>query len=114
MEINRHKCHQVNDCVIEVKYDTAKLVFGLQHNHGIHIGFLLCHDLSTIRELVHLDKEPGSKHVDHDMHVLAKSPSDISSGDEVDKGVNVDSSSWVSYRPNITQQLGVICSIWII
>lgn len=55
VEVNRSKGHQMNNCVVKVKNNTTKLVFGLQQNHRVNIGLFLGHHLSSICEFVYFD-----------------------------------------------------------
>lgn len=104
----------MHDGVIKIKHDAGKLVFGLEKQHHKHISLSLSNYHFPIGQLINLHKEPHSKKVDDYVHLLAEVPCDIPPGDQVDESVNVDGSTRVRDRADITQQLGVIGAIRII
>ena len=104
----------MDDGVVKVKNNTTKLVLGLHQNHGVDVSLFLGHDLASECQLVNFYKEPGSKHIDHDMHVLAKGPCDISPRDEVDKCVDINGSSRVGNGSDVTLQLGIVSTIGVV
>ena len=93
----------MHDRIIEIKHDASKLVLRLKKKHHKNVGFPLSYHPLSVGKLVHFYKEPHPENVDYDVHLLSKVPRNIPPGQQINKCVNIDGSTRIRNRSDITE-----------
>jgi len=91
----------MHDGVVKVENDAAKFILGLHKKQSKNVAFSFFHHFRAISYFVNFNYNPHPEEIYHYVHFLAKFPSNISSGNKINKSVNIDCSSRISHWPNV-------------